>query len=567
MLNVTLAQINPVVGDVEGNVERIIEVSKEKEKDSHIVVFPELAVSGYPPEDLLLRLDFVHECVRGIERIREETKDLSCLLVVGTPYYGGDLYNSLVVIHNGEILGVYHKGRLPNYSVFDELRYFREGEKPLLVEVNGYKIGFSICEDIWYPDHLERFTALSGAELIVNINASPYHIGKQPFREGFIRARAEDNICFITYVNLVGGHDELVFDGRSMVVDPLGNVIARAKAFEEDLLTVTIDTERVRRRRLLDLRWRRASQEIEPAQVKARAYLPDKPLMEPRLEKSPKNEEEIYSALVLGTRDYVRKNGFEKVVIGLSGGMDSSLTACIAADALGRENVLGVFLPSRFSSKESFEDAKELAQNLEIEFHTIPIDEVYTSYHNELVPVFGELEFDTADENIQARIRANLLFYISNKFGHLVLSTSNKSESATGYTTIYGDMAGGFAPLKDVYKTTIYRLARYRNSLSPVIPERVFTKPPSAELRPGQTDQDTLPPYEILDEILRMYIEENMSVEEIVGRGFEEGTVRKVVGMIRRAEYKRKQAPVGIKITPRAFGKDWRMPVTNRFGG
>jgi len=567
MLNVTLAQINPVVGNVEGNVERIIAVSKEKEKDSHIVVFPELAVSGYPPEDLLLRLDFVRECMSGIEKIKEKTRDLSCLLVIGTPYYEGDLYNSLVVLYGGEILGVYHKGRLPNYSVFDELRYFREGEEPLLVEVNGHRIGFSICEDIWYPDHLERFTALSGAELIVNINASPYHIGKHPFREGFVRARAEDNICFITYVNLVGGQDELVFDGRSMVVDPLGNVIARAKAFEEDLLTVTLDTERVRRRRLLDLRWRRASQEIEPAPVRARVDLPEKPYVEPRLERSPEDEEEIYSALLLGTRDYVRKNGFKKVVIGLSGGIDSSLTACLATDALGKENVLGVFLPSRFSSEESFEDARELAQNLGIEFHTIPIDEVYTSYYDELVPVFGELEFDTADENLQARIRANILFYISNKFGHLVLSTSNKSESAVGYTTIYGDMAGGFAPLKDVYKTTIYRLARYRNSLSPVIPDRVFSKPPSAELRPGQTDQDTLPPYEILDEILKMYIEENMSVEEIIGRGFEEETVKKVVRMIRKAEYKRRQAPMGIKVTSRAFGKDWRMPIVNRFGG
>ncbi len=565
MLNITLAQINPVVGDIEGNLKKIEEVLKEVEKDSHLVIFPELALSGYFPEDLLLRLDFLKECADAVEKLKRKTRELNTVVVVGTPYYTKDLYNSLVVLYRGEVLGVYHKSRLPNYSVFDEKRYFREGDQPLLIEVNQCRIGFSICEDIWYPDGTERYSVLSGAELIVNINASPYHIGKHPFREGFVRARAEDNICYVVYSNLVGGHDELVFDGRSMVVDPLGRVIARAKAFEEDILTLSLDISMVRKRRLLDLRWRNASMEIEPAPVRARVKLPPKGYIEPMLKRSPEGDEEIYSALVLGTRDYIRKNGFEKAVIGLSGGMDSSLTACIAADAIGKDNVLGVFMPSRFSSKESFEDAKALAENLGIEFRTISIDEVFTSYIKELVFAFGELKFDAADENVQARIRANILFYISNKFGHIVLSTSNKSESATGYTTIYGDMSGGFAPLKDVYKTTIYRLGKYRNSISPVIPERVFNKPPSAELKPEQTDQDTLPPYEVLDPILKMYIEENMSVEEIVSHGFDRGTVAKVVEMIRRAEYKRKQAPIGIKITPRAFGKDWRMPVINKY--
>ncbi len=565
MLNVSLAQINPTVGDIEGNLKKIESFLKECEEKSHIVVFPELALSGYPPEDLLLRTDFIRECMSALEELRRRTEKVETLLVVGTPYYEGDLYNSLVVLYRGERVGIYHKGRLPNYSVFDEVRYFREGERPLVVELNSYKIGFSICEDIWYPDHLERYAVLSGAELIININASPYHIGKHTFREGFVRARAEDNLCFVVYTNLVGGQDELVFDGRSMVVDPLGKVLARARAFEEDLLTVSLDMEMVRRRRLLDLRWRNASKEVEPIEPSASLNLPQKPYTEPRLEESPTDEKEIYSALVLGTRDYVRKNGFEKVVLGLSGGMDSSLTACIATDALGSENVLGVFMPSRFSSRESYEDAKELSENLRIELHTVPIDEVYTSYYNELIPVLGEIEFDTADENIQARIRANILFYLSNKLGHMVLSTSNKSESATGYTTIYGDMSGGFAPLKDVYKTTVYRLGKYRNSVSPAIPDRVFKKPPSAELRPGQTDQDTLPPYEILDPILKLYIEENMSLEEIVARGFEKDTVSRVIKMVRKAEYKRKQAPIGVKITPRAFGKDWRMPVVNRF--
>ena len=565
MLNVTLAQVNPVVGDIGGNVEKIRESVARCEDTSHLIVFPELVVSGYFPEDLLLRIDFVRECMGAVEELAKSLKNAKSLVVVGAPFYGEDLYNSLYLLYGGEVVGVYHKGRLPNYSVFDEKRYFREGEKPFLVELNGIKLGFSICEDIWYPDHLERLSVLSGAEVIVNINASPYHIGKHEFREGFVRARAEDNICFVLYANLVGGYDELVFDGRSMVIDPLGRVVGRAKAFEEDLLTLSIDVDKVRRRRLLDLRWRNASREIDPFPVEVSIKLPDKPYVEPRLEESPSGEEEVYRAVVLGTHDYVVKNGFSKVVIGLSGGMDSSLTACIATDALGADKVLGVFMPSRFSSKESFEDAKTLADNLGIEFHTVPIDEVYVAYHDELLPVLGEIEFDTADENIQARIRANVLFYISNKLGHLVLSTSNKSECATGYTTIYGDMSGGFAPLKDLYKTTIYKLARYRNSLSPVIPERVFQKPPSAELRPNQTDQDTLPPYEVLDEILKMYLEDNVPPKDIVERGYDRGTVFKVVKMVRRAEYKRKQAPVGVKVTSRAFGKDWRMPITNRY--
>ena len=565
MLNVAVAQVNTTVGDLEGNLRKVLEFVEEAKGKAHLIVFPELTISGYSPEDLLLRLDFVESCMRKLEELAEATKDVDSLIVVGTPYYDGDLYNSAVLLFKGKVVGVYHKSRLPNYSVFDEKRYFREGGEPLLVEVNGYKIGFSICEDIWYPDGNERRLALSGAELIVNINASPYHIGKASFREGFVRARAEDNVCFVVYANLVGGNDELVFDGRSMVVDPLGEVIARAKAFEEDLLIVSLDLEKVRRRRLLDLRWREAGKEAEPISPSFTVELPERPFFEPRVEPSPSEEEEIYRAVVLGTRDYVKKSGFEKVVVGLSGGIDSSLTACVAVDALGKENVLGIFMPSRFTSKESFEDAKALANNLGIEFHTIPIDDVFTSYIKEFVPVYGDLGFDTADENIQARIRANILFYISNKFGYMVLSTSNKSEAATGYTTIYGDMAGGFAPLKDVYKTMVYKLARYRNSLDPVIPERVFEKVPSAELRPNQTDQDTLPPYDVLDRILQLYIEECMSPEEIVKRGFERETVMRVVSMVRRAEYKRKQAPLGVKITPRAFGKDWRYPVVNRF--
>ena len=565
MLNVSIAQINLTVGDVEGNLGKIWKASKEVDKLSNLIIFPELALSGYFPGDLLLRRDFLKECESALRELIERSKELESILVVGTPYYEYDLYNSLAVIFRGELLGLYHKGRLPNYSVFDEKRYFREGSSPLLLDVNHCRIGFSICEDIWYPDHLERLSVLHGAQVIVNINASPYHTEKRAFREGFVRARAEDNLCFVVYANLVGGHDELVFDGRSMVVNPKGEVIARAKAFEEDLLTVSIEPQEVVRRRLLDLRWREASKEVNSQPSVRAVELPERGYIKPRCESNPFGVEEIYKALVLGTRDYVRKSGFDKVVIGLSGGIDSSLTACVGVDALGKDKVLGVFMPSRFSSKESFEDARELADNLGIEFHTIPIDEVYTSYYDELVPVLGELDFDTADENIQARIRANILFYISNKLGYMVLSTSNKSESATGYTTLYGDMSGGFAPLKDLYKTKVYELARYRNSVSKVIPDRVFEKPPSAELRPNQTDQDTLPPYEVLDEILKFYIEENMSLEEIVSVGYEGDIVKKVIRMVRTSEYKRQQAPIGPKITPRAFGKDWRMPVVNKF--
>jgi NAD+ synthase (glutamine-hydrolysing) len=565
MINLAIAQINPTVGDLEGNSQKIVDFVKKASEKAHIVVFPELALSGYSCDDLLLRSHFVRDCMDFVGKIAEKTKKFDSLIVLGTPYLDGELRNSLLLLYRGSVVGVYHKNFLPNYSVFDEKRYFCEGSESLMLKVNGVKVGFSICEDIWHPDGPDRLSALSGAHLLININASPFHTGKREFRETFVRARAQDNVAFVVYVNLVGGNDELVFDGRSMVVDPMGSIIARAKAFEEDLLFVSVDTQRAVRRRLLDLRIRDAGKDLPPFEVGTEVSVGDKKAVENRIEASPDGEEELYRAIVLGLRDYVEKAGFEKVVLGLSGGIDSSLVACLAVDALGKERVCGVFMPSRFTSQESFEDARELAKNLGIEFHTIPIDEVYTSYLKEFVPVYGEMEFSTADENIQARIRANILFYLSNRFGYLVLSTSNKSEAATGYTTIYGDMAGGFAPIKDLYKSEIYRLARFRNSLSPVIPERVFKKKPTAELRPNQTDQDTLPPYEILDEILKLYLEECLSPSEIASRGFEEDMVRKVVEMVRRAEYKRKQAPVGLKLTPRAFGKDWRMPIINRY--
>ena len=559
ILNLALAQINPLLGSVEANISKIKLLSEQAQERAHMVIFPELALCGYPPEDLLLRYDFIERCMLSLEELVEFSKNLSSVLVFGMPYYDGDLYNALVVVAEGKILGVYKKTFLPNYSVFDEKRYFRSGREPLVVEIGGVKVGFSVCEDIWHPDGWERFYALSGCEVLVNINASPYYKGKYEFKENFLRARAQDNIAYVVYVNMVGGQDELVFDGRSMVIDPEGKVIARAKAFDEDLLFVSLEVERVKRKRLLDLRLREKG--VDNPSVNAFIPAQEKALCEVRVEVSPKDEEEVYKALLLAIRDYVEKNSFERVVLGLSGGIDSSLVACLAVDALGKDRVVGVFMPSEYTSTESKEDVYELAENLQIELLEYAISEIYRTY----LETFGSRELTVAEENLQARIRANILFYLSNKYGWLVLSTSNKSESAVGYSTIYGDMAGGFAPIKDLYKTWVYKLARYRNSIKPDIPERVLLKPPTAELRPNQTDQDTLPPYELLDQVLELHIEEGMGLEDIVALGFDRELAKKVLRMVRRSEYKRRQAPIGPKLTKRAFGKDWRMPISGSY--
>ncbi len=559
ILNLALAQINPLLGSVEANISKIKLLSEQAQERAHMVIFPELALCGYPPEDLLLRYDFIERCMLSLEELVEFSKNLSSVLVFGMPYYDGDLYNALVVVAEGKILGVYKKTFLPNYSVFDEKRYFRSGREPLVVEIGGVKVGFSVCEDIWHPDGWERFYALSGCEVLVNINASPYYKGKYEFKENFLRARAQDNIAYVVYVNMVGGQDELVFDGRSMVIDPEGKVIARARAFEEDLLFVSLEVERVKRKRLLDLRLREKG--VDNPSVNAFIPAQEKALCEVRVEVSPRDEEEVYKALLLAIRDYVEKNSFERVVLGLSGGIDSSLVACLAVDALGKDRVVGVFMPSEFTSSESREDVYELSKNLDISLLEYPIKEVYRTY----LTLLDSKELSIAEENLQARIRANILFYLSNKYGWLVLSTSNKSESAVGYSTIYGDMAGGFAPIKDLYKTWVYKLARYRNSIKPDIPERVLLKPPTAELRPNQTDQDTLPPYELLDQVLELHIEEGMGLEDIVALGFDRELVKKVLRMVRRSEYKRRQAPIGPKLTKRAFGKDWRMPISGSY--
>ncbi len=558
-LNLALAQMNPVVGNIEQNLKKIKELWQNTDKQSHMVVFPELALCGYPPEDLLLRYDFIKRCMSALKELVEFSESLSSVLVFGMPYYEGELYNALVVVAGGKVLDAYKKTFLPNYSVFDEKRYFKAGKEPLMVEIGGVKVGFSVCEDIWHPDGWERHYALSGCEVLLNINASPYYRGKYEFKENFLKARAQDNIAYVVYVNMVGGQDELVFDGRSLVIDPEGKVIARAKAFEEELIFASLEVEKVRRKRLFDLRLR--ERDASNPKVVASISLQNKELQKVRVEVSPKDEEEVYKALLLALRDYVEKNSFERVVLGLSGGIDSSLVACLAADALGKDRVVGVFMPSEFTSPESREDVYELSKNLGISLLEYPIREVYGTY----LALFGSKELSVAEENLQARIRANILFYLSNKYGWLVLSTSNKSESAVGYSTIYGDMAGGFAPIKDLYKTWVYKLARYRNSIKPDIPERVLVKPPTAELRPNQTDQDTLPPYELLDQVLELHIEEGMGLEDIVSLGFDMELVKRVLSMVRKAEYKRRQAPLGPKLTKRAFGKDWRMPISGRY--
>lgn len=563
-LKIAIAQINPIVGDLEGNLRKIVSLWESVDGKVHLICFPELALTGYPPEDLLLRRDFLRDCRKVLKDLVEISGRFNSACIIGVPLLKDDLYNSAVLVHKGSCLGEYHKRFLPNYGVFDEKRYFKRGENVLLFSLNGVRIGVTICEDIWYPEWLKKEYTLSGTHVVVSLNASPYCYGKTRFKENFLKARAEDNFCYVVYVNMVGGQDELIFDGRSMVVSPDGEIIARAKAFEEDLLLVSLDVSKVEARRLIEPRLREeVYREIWP---KPELCIDcENGEFSLRVEDSPEEEAEIYEAIKLAIRDYFYKNGFKGVILGLSGGIDSGLTCVLAVDALGKDKVRALFMPTRFTSIESYEDSKELANNLGIPLYEIGIDGIFDSYRDTLRDVFGFEDFTIADENIQARIRANILFYLSNREGYLVLSTSNKSESAVGYTTIYGDMSGGFAPLKDVYKVWVYRLARYRNSISPVIPKRMLEKPPSAELRPNQRDQDTLPPYEILDDILRLHLEEGLGISDIVKLGFDESTVIRVFAMIRGAEYKRKQAPVGPKITKRAFGKDYRMPITNRY--
>lgn len=570
-LRIALAQINTTVGDLEGNRDKILAwMDRAHEAGADIVAFPEMAITGYPPEDLLLKPDFIDAAMSTLREIVPASRGLTA--IVGSIYPDDALYNAAIILHDGKPAGVYYKHCLPNYGVFDENRYFRAGQRESIFVRNGIPFGVSVCEDIWYPDGPPAIQASEGgAELLVNISASPYYMAKGQARERMLATRAADNRAIIAYCNLVGGQDELIFDGQSLICGPQGEIIARGKQFEEDLVLADLDFRQVFRWHLLDPRERkvtgRRNVTIEQVELSGDNLNPERKTIAPSLAAPLDELAEIYNALVLGTRDYIHKNKFQQVVLGLSGGIDSSLTAAIAVDALGPENVVGVAMPTRYSSAHSLEDAERLAKNLGIRFLTIPIDQTFQSYLDMLADVFqGQLP-DVTEENIQPRIRGTLLMALSNKFGWLVLTTGNKSEVGVGYATLYGDTAGGFAVIKDVPKTLVYKLARYRNARAgrSIIPDRVFEKPPSAELRPDQKDVDSLPPYEILDPILHAYVEESCSVADIVSRGFDEQTVRRVVRMVDRNEYKRRQSPPGLKITARAFGKDWRLPITNHY--
>jgi NAD+ synthase (glutamine-hydrolysing) len=569
-LRLAMAQINVVVGDIEGNTQKIVDwMDRARDVDADIVTFPELALTGYPPEDLLLKPQFIDANLSALEAVIAASGDITA--IVGFVDRQVDIFNAAAIAQNRKLIAAYHKMYLPNYGVFDEFRYFHAGESSPVFQLGEATIGVSICEDIWYPDGPVFEQALKGgAELIINISSSPYHAGKRRWRECMLATRAADNTVIVAYNNLVGGQDELVFDGDSLVFDENGEIIARGKQFEEDLVVVDLDLESVFRKRLHDPRRRQqkrstvAAAETFRLTPRTREPRPVPAFARPQLLD---DDAEIYQALILGTRDYVIKNGFRKVVLGLSGGIDSALTACIAVDALGYENVVGVLMPSRFSSRGSIDDSQRLGKNLGIELITIPITDVLDAFVHALKAGFKGARPDVTEENLQARIRGTYLMALSNKFGWLVLSTGNKSEISTGYCTLYGDMAGGFALLKDVMKTTVYRLAEYcnRRSGGERIPREIIEKPPSAELRPDQLDTDTLPPYDVLDPILRAYVEEDRSFSEMIAMGFDEELVRRVVRMVDTNEYKRRQAAPGIKITPRAFGRDRRMPITNRF--
>ncbi|MEO6197740.1 MAG: NAD+ synthase [Dehalococcoidia bacterium] len=568
-IRVALAQINTTIGDLGGNCAKIREsVSLARDAGADIVAFPELTVTGYPPEDLLLRPRFVAENIEALESLFDSCRGITA--VVGyVDLLAGDIYNAAAVIHDGRLADIYRKQHLPNYGVFDEMRYFRRDDDCPVYTVCGLGIGVNICEDIWVPGDPTRAQALGGAQLIMNINGSPYHAGKRGFREEMLSQRARDYGVVICYTNQVGGQDELVFDGGSMIIDASGELIGRANVMEEDLLIADITVGDA------PLRLQRDEDDDDAPEVR-RIDLSEKPFhrafpaVAPRIEPEPSAEAEVYSALVLGTRDYLHKTGFEKALIALSGGVDSSLVAAIAVDAIGAENVIGVGMPSRYSSEGSIKDAQNLADNLGIKFTVVPIERAHAAYLEMLERPFAELnggEAGTAEENIQSRIRGNVIMALSNKLGWIVLTTGNKSEYATGYATLYGDMSGGYAVIKDVPKTLVYKLSRYRNSVSPVIPEVVLTKPPSAELKPGQLDQDTLPPYEILDAIIEEYVENDGSAADIVVLGFDEGTVLRTIAMINRNEYKRRQSAPGVKITPKAFGRDRRLPIASLYRG
>ncbi len=541
-MRVALGQFNAIVGDLAGNAEKMRQIyARAVKADVDLLAFPELAICGYPPEDLLYKQHFLRDCSTTLERLAADCPDKT--VIVGfAEGKGAKSYNSAAVLRGGKVRKVYRKGMLPNYGVFDERRYFHPGAEPLVVNVEGLDVAVTVCFDIWNIRWLRKFLAGAGRiQMILNISASPFHTGKIRAREKVINACAKELNCAVAYCNLVGGQDELIFDGRSIFADSTGRIVAKAKAFDEDLIIADVVPAAD------------GAVQIKPVQHAARQ--PSNPV------------DEIYQALVLGTRDYARKNGFKKVLLGLSGGIDSSVTAAIAVAALGSENVIGISMPSEFNSPETKSDAEKLAKNLGIEFHTIPIGPALGQFHQSLQTVKGWNDEGIAYENLQARIRGCILMSLSNQFGSLVLTTGNKSETAVGYSTLYGDTAGGFGIIKDVPKTSVYELAEHVNKIGgrQIIPEDVIIRPPSAELRPDQKDSDSLPDYDLLDRILKGYVEEDQSIAELVGHGLPEDVVSKVIRMVDRNEYKRRLSPPGIKITPKAFGKDRRLPITNLY--
>jgi NAD+ synthase (glutamine-hydrolysing) len=542
-MKIALAQINPTVGNLEGNAQKIIEyIGKAKKQGSELVVFPELAITGYPPEDLLLKPQFITDNINALKKIVKASKGIS--VYIGFVDRKGpstrlrraqssrsgrrnDLFNAGAFINNGKVIEIYHKNNLPNYGVFDEKRYFKEGTKASVVSFKGVKLGLGICEDIWVEDGPYKNEARAGAKIILNINASPYHVGKIGEREKVLAKRAKATKAHVVYVNMVGGQDELVFDGGSMVFNNKGKLIASASQYKEELLIVDEKGGRIA---------------PKPARLS-----------------------EIYEALIMGVRDYVEKNKFGGVIIGISGGIDSALTAVIARDALGSSRIHTIFMPSEYTAQQSLDDSISVTNNLGVKMDVIPIKDVFSQYLSTLAPNFRGKPANIAEENLQARIRGNILMALSNKFGWLVLNTGNKSETSTGYCTLYGDMAGGFSVLKDIPKTLVYKLVNWRNRKKTVIPQSIIDRPPTAELKPGQLDQDTLPPYEVLDPIIKAYVEDNKSVQQIITKGFDKATVSKVISMIDRSEYKRRQSAPGTRISHRAFGKDWRLPITNQY--
>ncbi len=572
-MRIALAQMNTVVGDLEGNRRRILErLDEARAAEADLVLFPELAVTGYPPEDLLLRPGFLRAAARVLEDIAADTRGITAL--VGTPHLDRDLFNACAVCADGEVKAMYRKQFLPNYGVFDEDRYFQPGRELVLIRCGETFVGPTVCEDIWQPGPPATDLALAGAHVVANISASPFHVGKGVEREEMLATRARDNSCWIAFVNAVGAQDELIFDGHSLVLDQDGQIVARAPSFEEALLVVDVDATTAIGRRLRDARRR--------ALARARGSLPNPPVVDAppphRATGAPAKPavvplldelEQMRLALELGLRDYVEKNGFSDVVLGISGGIDSALTAALAAEALGAEHVVCVSMPSEFSSDETKADAKRVAEQLGARYLEIPINRVIEAIQAALAGVFSGTEPGIAEENVQARARGLLVMALSNKFGWLPLATGNKSELSVGYATLYGDMAGGFALLKDVYKTDVFRLARHVNDRAgrELIPQSVIERAPSAELRANQRDEDSLPPYEKLDEVLEAYVELDSSREELTTDGFDPEVVDRALELIDKAEYKRRQAPPGVKLRPKAFGRDRRVPITNRWRG